>query len=89
MPQGDTGHALLAGLNRVHTTQMGAERIRRNLGLHADDPAAWCRRQIENARAITRRGKNWYVRGDGCVITVNATSFTIITAHRDKEHGVI
>ena len=30
------------------------------------------------------KGKNWYVCIDGCVITVNAGSYTIITAHREK-----
>ena len=35
----------------------------------------------ENAE-ITRKGKNWYVSVDGCIITVNAYSYTIITAHR-------
>lgn len=33
---------------------------------------------------IERQGKNWYVRIDGCEITVNAKSYTIITAHRGK-----
>lgn len=33
---------------------------------------------------ITRRGKNWYVTVDDIVITVNAHSCTIITAHRKK-----
>lgn len=32
---------------------------------------------------IERHGKNWYVHTDGCVITVNASSYTIITCHRE------
>nr|WP_329886758.1 DUF3781 domain-containing protein [Pseudoramibacter sp. HA2172] len=31
---------------------------------------------------IGKRGKNWYVHGDGCMITVNASSYAMITAHR-------
>ena len=27
---------------------------------------------------------SWYIKIDGCVITVNAYSFTIITAHKVK-----
>ena len=69
---------------RIHTTEMGAERIRRNLGLpDHTDAAAWCRAKIQSPGAsVERRGKNWYIRIDGCEITVNASSYTIITAHR-------
>ena len=35
--------------------------------------------------AIRKDGKNWYVTTEGCIITVNAQSFTIITAHREKK----
>ncbi|MBQ5549642.1 MAG: DUF3781 domain-containing protein, partial [Bacteroidales bacterium] len=31
---------------------------------------------------ITRNGKNFYCDIDGIIITVNAHSFTIITAHK-------
>lgn len=75
---------LQANLDKIHTTELGAERIRKNLSLGEDDVVAWCKRQIENPETITRTGKNWYVRGAGFVITVNAYSYTIITAHPDK-----
>lgn len=60
-------------------------RIRKNLSIDVEDAVEWCRNKIkaENAE-ITRKGKNWYVSTDGCVITVNAHSYTIITAHREK-----
>ena len=69
---------------RIHTTDMGAERIRKNLGLpDRTDATAWCRTKIQSPGAsVERRGKNWYIRIDGCEITVNASSYTIITAHR-------
>ena len=76
---------LLQNLNKLHTTPMGVDRIRRNLGLGDDIPdvVAWCKNQIESPEAtITRKGKNWYCRIGGCVITVNAYSYTIITAHK-------
>ena len=34
--------------------------------------------------SLYRQGKNWYVRINSCVITVNASSYTIITAHKEK-----
>lgn len=76
---------LLQNLNKVHTTPMGLDRIRRNLGFGDDvaDVVAWCKNQIENpASLITRKGKNWYVKVNGCIITVNAYSYTIITVHK-------
>ena len=74
---------LLENIGRLHTTTMGVERIRRNLNLDDVDVVQWCRKKIEASDAdITRNGKNWYVKKDGCVITVNAHSYTIITAHR-------
>ncbi|MCL2281970.1 MAG: DUF3781 domain-containing protein [Fibromonadales bacterium] len=41
----------------------------------------WYRRKNPKA-VITRKGKNWYVNIDGCKITVNAHSYTIITVHK-------
>ena len=77
-------NALIENIDRLHTTELGAERIRRNLGL-TEDPVEWCRSKIMDENAIIDlRGKNWYVSIDGCVITVNAGSYTIITAHREK-----
>lgn len=79
MPMDD----LIANIDRVHTTDMGAVRVQRNLGLGPDaDVVAYCRQSIlSDAVVIVRRGKNWYVFVPGVVITINATSFTIITAH--------
>lgn len=74
---------LLANLVLLHTTELGAERIRRNLSLDAgDDVVCWCRERIRDPAAEGRkRGKNFYVRVGDCEITVHAQSGTIITAH--------
>lgn len=77
---------LLAHLEELHTTELGARRIRRNLALTAGDAVDWCRRRIASRGAVTlRKGKNWYIFAEDCVITVNAHSYTIITAHRTGE----
>lgn len=76
---------LLSDIDRLSTTALGLARIKKNLSLSTDDPVAWCKTKIRAADAvITRKGKNWYINVDGCRITVNAYSLTIITAHRDK-----
>ena len=78
--------SLIESADKLHTTALGAERIRRNLGLDEPDVVAWCRSRVLDQNAhIERRGKNWYVTIDSCVITVNAASCTIITAHRKQK----
>lgn len=75
---------LLYNLDKLHTTELGIVRIKRNLGLVTEDVVAWCRQKIENVDSIVKQGKNWYVHVDNAKITVNAHSYTIITAHREK-----
>ena len=76
---------LVANIDKLHTTEMGAVRIRKNLSIGDVDAVQWCRARILNQdAAMERRGKTWYVRTEGCEITVNAHSYTIITAHKIK-----
>ena len=80
---------LLKNLDKLHTTELGVERIKRNLFLDTDDVVGWCKAKIDSVKAvITRSGKNWYVNIDNCIITVNAYSYTIITAHREKKWNI-
>jgi len=73
---------LTANLDKLHTTPMGADRIRRNINLQADDVVAWCKDAVKQADIIIGQGKNWYAYGGGTVITINERSYTIITAHK-------
>lgn len=84
------GDDLLAQLDKLHTTALGVERIKRNLGLDTCDVVEWCRARIgEQDSQITRKGKNWYIVTADCKITVNAYSYTIITAHRLTKAGIL
>lgn len=79
----ESADQLLSNLEQLHTTDLGADRIKRNLHLNVDDIVGWCKDKIQSAHSqISRKGKNWYISVDGCEITVNAHSYTIITAHR-------
>ena len=76
---------LFANLEKLHTTELGVMRIKRNLCLNTDQVVDWCKSKISVPNAIvTRSGKNWYIDVDHCIITINAHSYTIITAHRKK-----
>ena len=74
--------ALKENIDKLHTTELGAVRIRKNLRLTDVEPVSYCRKLIglPDCR-ITRKGKNWYCEHSGIIITVNAYSYTIITAH--------
>lgn len=87
----ESAELLLSNLSQLHTTELGADRIKNNLHLNVDDVVLWCREKIQSPDSqIARRGKNWYIAAGGCDITVNAHSYTIITAHKiTKEAGRI
>ena len=77
---------LLNDLDKVHTTEMGVDRIKRNIEVDVEDIVAYCIDKIKQENAvIERKGKNYYVSVDGIIITVNASSYTIITAHKEKK----
>lgn len=73
---------LLQSIDKMHTTPMGADRISRNIGVIKEDIVLWCKNATLQADLLMQSGKNWYVYKDGIAITVNAKSYTIITAHK-------
>ena len=42
---------LLKNLDRLHTTDLGIERIGRNLSLNGTEVVEWCRERIESPEA--------------------------------------
>lgn len=77
---------LISNLDQLHTTDLGAERIQKNLRLDIADVVSWCKEKIKAPGSIiTQRGKNWYVAVENYEITVNAHSYTIITAHKQPK----
>lgn len=76
---------LLDNIDKIHTTEMGVERIKRNLKIDTTDVVVYCKNKILDRNCnIYRQGKNWYCEVDNIKITVNAHSYTIITAHLIK-----
>lgn len=75
---------LIFNIEKIHTTELGINRIKKNLGLNIEDNDVifWCKEKINKSDNITIKGKNWYVHCDGFTLTINAYSFTIITAHK-------
>ena len=80
---------LILNLGKLHTTKMGVDRIKKNLNITVDDVVKWCRNKIKSSDAIIeRKGKNWYISIENYKITVNAHSYTIITAHLKKKDSL-
>ena len=82
---GDEMHkkSLIENIDKIHTTEMGVGRIQRNLGI-TDEPVNYCISKLKKEDSIvTKEGKNYYVEVDDCRITINSSSFTIITAHKN------
>lgn len=73
---------LIENIDKVHTTEMGIGRISGNLGISGDVVEICKGKILKKESAVERKGKNYYVDVDDCIITVNASSFTIITAHK-------
>lgn len=73
---------ILNNIEKIHTTKLGVERIKKNLNLERDDVVEYCIELIENDKSVvSKKGKNYYINYDNTEITLNASSFTIITAH--------
>lgn len=78
---------MLNNLDKLHATELGAVRIKRNLCLDTDNVVGWCKDKILSSSAVTsRNGKNWYVDVDDCILTVYAYTYTIITAHSRRPY---
>lgn len=73
---------LLSNIDKVHITEMGIDRIKKNLKLDTNDVVEYCKNKILNKNcAIYKKGKNWYCKIDNIKMTINSYSYTIITAH--------
>ncbi len=76
---------LLENIDKVHTTKMGIDRIKKNLKLDTTDVVDYCKSKVLDKNCnIYKQGKNWYCEINNIKITINSYSYTIITAHTIK-----
>ena len=76
---------LLSSIYKIHTTEMGIDRIKKNLKLNTNKVVEFCKNKILDKNCnIYKQGKNWYCEIDNIKITINSYSYTIITAHLIK-----
>lgn len=73
---------LIKNIDKIHTTEMGILRIKKNLKLDINDVVEYCKSKVLDSNAVIyKNGKNWYCEMDNIILTINSYSFTIITAH--------
>ena len=73
---------LIENIDKIHTTEMGIGRIQKNLGIEKE-PVSYCISKLKQENSVVaKEGKNYYVEVDDCIITINSSSFTIITCHK-------
>ena len=76
---------LLQNIDKIHTTEMGIDRIKKNLKLNTNNVVELCKNKVlDNNCNIYKQGKNWYCEIDNIKITINSYTYTIITAHTSK-----
>ena len=79
----DFKEVVIENIERIHTTEMGIERIEKNLELNNVDVVEYCKEIIKNKKSdVVKKGKNYYVYFEDKFLTINSSSFTIITAHK-------
>lgn len=84
----DNTEELLLNIDKIHTTVMGLDRIKKNLKLDTNDVVEYCKNIILDYNCnIYKQGKNWYCKMDNKKITINSYSYTIITAHIVEENN--
>ena len=73
---------LLDNIDKINTTEMGIDRIKRNLKIDTADVVEYCKNKVLDKNCnIYKQGKNWYCKVENIKITINSYSYTIITAH--------
>ena len=61
---------LLSNIERIHTTSMGIDRIKKNLNINVDDVVFYCKNKIQDKNCkIYKKGKNYYCEIDNIIIT--------------------
>ncbi len=79
----EMANLLLQNIDKIHTTTMGIDRIKKNLNLDALDVVEYIKNIILDKDCIIyKKGKNYYCEINNIRVTINSYSYTIITAHK-------
>ncbi len=73
---------LLSNIDKIHTTELGIERIKRNLKLNNDNVIEYLKNKLlDNNLVVYKEGKNYYCEIENIRMTINSYNYCIITVH--------
>ncbi|MCH5172236.1 MAG: DUF3781 domain-containing protein [Erysipelotrichales bacterium] len=73
---------LLSDVDKIHTTELGYQRIRKVIKLSDAQLINYIKDIVKNSETIiTKRGKNYYIYFENMRITINSYNYCVITAH--------
>ena len=73
---------LISNIDKIHTTDMGIDRIKKNLNIDTD-VVEYCKKIVlDKDTNIYKKGKNYYCEKDNIIITINSYSYGVITVHK-------
>ncbi len=68
---------LLDNIDKIHTTERGIDRIKRNLKIDTMDVVEYCKNKVLDKNCkICKQGKNWYCEVENIKITINSYSYS-------------
>ena len=73
---------LLDNIDKIHTTEMGIDRIKRNLKIDTADVVEYCKNKVLDKNCnIYKQGKNWYCEVENIKITINSYRQYVMTSN--------
>lgn len=75
---------LINNIDKIHTTDLGIERIKKNLEINNNIIEYLKTIILDKESTISKKGKNYYVENKNIIITINSYSYTVITAHKNS-----
>ena len=73
---------LETNIDKVWISDEVKERVSKNLGIDYVDELEYCKKKIIDPNSeISKFGLNYYCRNGNIVITINASTYRIVTAH--------
>ena len=74
---------LLDNIDKIHTTEMGVDRIKRNLKIDTVDVVEYCKNKVLDKNCnIYKQGKNWY-----CAVSYTHLIWRCCTSSRTASCG--
>ena len=79
----DSKSILKDNFDKIHTTELGIVRIKKNLKLDNIDVVEYIKNLILDDKSTSyKNGKNHYIEIDDKIITINSFNYCVITAHK-------